>query len=835
MAKRNHLYWIIEFFLLLIIFVSCSTGQAIQDLSINWRLSKEDGKTSETKMEFVLVNSSASTISLDQWSLWFNAIYPVLDTVSEDYIVTNEKGNLYQITFSEGRRIGSQDSLVVQITSKYAINNVSAIPNGLYFQNKENASFAFDVKIYNKEEAIENSDIYKERLAKLFEKNLKAVEGFALDILPTPTEVVMGVGEWIMPKSLSYSLDPNLGVYKEKLENALKNLPEIASVTEVEATERVEFVFVQDQTLEREAYRLQVADGGVQIFSSGYEGMFYAIQSIRSLIKPHNSNAKEIILPYIKVEDEPRFPFRGQMIDIARNFHSKELILKYLDIMSFYKLNVFHLHFIDDEGWRIEIPSLPELTSVGSNRTAFFEDGYSIQPAYGSGVSAGKHKYLSVDDFKEILTYAADRCIRVIPEIETPGHARAAIKAMESRYKRLMREGKKAEAEEYLLHDPEDKSIYSSVQYFDDNVMDVARPSTYAFLSLVVDEIKQMYEDVGLELTTIHMGGDEVPDGVWSNSPSIKKLMDEQGYTSELEIWPYYINRIRDMLQDKGIQMEGWEEIGMVNKGEGMDVNIALPRDGLLVDVWNNVIGAGQEDLAYRLANAGYKTVLVSSSNFYLDMAWNTEFHEPGFKWASHTDLYHSYSLLPHNYFANVHLADRAKSLAPDYFDSKVRLTPEGEKNIIGIKGALWSENISSDDRVDYMLLPRILSVAERAWSAKRAWETEQAFDLNKFDAEYNLFVNKIGRVELPKLDAEYDSLNYRMPSVGVKIIDGNIHVNTEMPGFSIHYTTDGSDPTINSPVYTIPIALDAETVYKFVTSSPKGRLGRVVAYSNTK
>lgn len=831
MAKQNQVYLIIGFFLLIGVFFSCSTEQAVQDISINWRLSQDEGKTSDTKMEFVIVNPSSTPISLDEWGLWFNAIYPVLDTVAIDYEVINEKGNLYQVRFSEGRSIASHDSLVIQITSQYAINNVSAIPNGLYFQNKKNTAFAFDVKTYTQQEVTESREVYNQRLADLFEKNLKASEGQALDILPTPTQVVRGAGEWFLPTTIHYTLDSKLAVYKERLEKALKNIPTVTIVSEVVDTERAEFIFVKDETLDRESYRFQIAAEGVQIYSSGYEGIFYAIQSIRSLVPSNALKGGEALLPYLEVQDEPRFSFRGQMIDIARNFHSKELILKYLDIMSLYKLNTFHLHFIDDEGWRIEIPSLPELTTVGSNRTAFFEDGYSIQPAYGSGISAGKNEFLSVDDFKEILSYAADRCIRVIPEIETPGHARAAIKAMKARYERLMKEGKTKEAEMYLLHDPEDESIYSSVQYFDDNVMDVARPSTYAFLSLVIDEIKQMYEDVGLELNTIHMGGDEVPNGVWSNSPSIKALMDAQGYTSELEVWPYYINKIRNILQGKGIEMEGWEEIGMVNKGQGMDVNTDLSRDGLLVDVWNNVIGGGQEDLAYRLANAGYKTILVSSSNFYLDMAWNTEFQEPGFKWASHTDLYHSYSLLPHDYFANVRLADRAKPLAPDYFDNKVRLTPEGEKNIIGIKGALWSENILSDDRVDYMLLPRILSVAERAWSAKRDWETERTFDLSQFDAEYNLFVNKLGREELPKLDVKYDNLNYRLPGIGVKVIDGQIYANSEMPGFAIHYTTDGAEPTLNSSVFTIPLAVNEQLTYKFVSVSPKGRLGRVVTY----
>lgn len=784
-------------------------------------------------MEFVLVNGTSSGLDLKGWSIWFNAIYPVLDTIAEDYEVINQKGNLFQLLFEKELKLEGKDSIVIQMESKYAINNLSAAPNGLYFQKNDDSQQAFDIKDYQIGSFKESNENYNKRLAALYEKNLKVQPEYMQLILPTPHSLITGEGEFSVNEALKYYLDPQLADREDQLKRIFGNIRSDLDFISSEDKREAELIVEHDTSLQKEAYILEIGENGVLIKASSYEGMFYALQTIQNLLPPSQliSAGAGFTLPYVQVKDQPRFSYRGLMLDIARNFHNKEVLLKYLDIMSLYKLNTLHLHFVDDEGWRIEIPSLPELTEIGSHRTAYFNDGRSIQPAYGSGINAGEGKYLSVEDFKEVLKYAAERCIKVIPEIETPGHARASIKAMEARYNRLVKEGNKEEAEKYLLHDPEDRSVYSSVQYFDDNVMDVARPSTYRFLSLVVDEIKQMYEDVGLKLETLHLGGDEVPGGAWEKSPSIENLMKEEGFDSVYQVWPYYINKVRNMLAEKGIEMAGWEEVGMVNKAEGMDVNGQLSKNSIQVDVWNNVIGAGQEDLAYRLANAGYKTVMVSASNFYLDMAWNSEFDEYGFKWASITDLYHSYSLLPKDYFANVHLADRAKPLAKDYFEDKVRLTVDGEKNLVGVKGTLWCETVLNAEGVDYMLLPRLFSVAERAWSPKRVWESEDSFDVVEFDKEYAGFVNKIGNSELHKLDLRFDNMNYRLPGIGVKETDGKLYVNTEYPGYAIHYTSDGDDPDHQSSRFDNPISVEEGKEYKFVVVAPNGRSGRIVTY----
>ncbi|MGE8423680.1 MAG: family 20 glycosylhydrolase, partial [Sphingobacterium siyangense] len=243
------------------------------------------------------------------------------------------------------------------------------------------------------------------------------------------------------------------------------------------------------------------------------------------------------------------------------------------------------------------------------------------------------HQFYSVADYIEILKYAQARHIDVIPEVETPGHARAAIKAMRARFAHYSKLGDKQKAEEFLLDDAEDKSVYNSAQNWNDNVMNPALPSTYHFLSKVIDEIKAMHDQAGVPLKIIDLGGDETPSGVWEKSPKVLAFMKENNIANVLDVWPLYITKINTLVQEKGLTMSGWEEMGMRNKGKGMVVNADLGKSGIHLNVWNNLPGQGQEDLAYRLANAGYKVVYTSAANNYLDMSWDRDFADPGHSW----------------------------------------------------------------------------------------------------------------------------------------------------------------------------------------------------------
>src|SRR5205823_991061 len=403
-----------------------------------------------------------------------------------------------------------------------------------------------------------------------------------------------------------------------------------------------------------EAYTLVVDSvQGIHIVGVSPAGVFYGLQSLRSLL-PAPTPRAGLVLPAIRVVDAPRFGYRGFMLDVARNFHPKAAVLRTLDLIARYKLNVLHLHLTDDEGWRIEIPSLPELTALGARRGHPPDSDRHLPPAFGSGPAVDRpwgSGFLSRADYVEILRYAAARHIEVIPELEMPGHARAAIKAMQAN-------------PQYRLNDPDDRSVYTSAQGYHDNVMNPVLESTYRFIERVVGDLAAMHREAGVPLRHIHMGGDEVPGGVWQGSPAVQTYLKAHDLTSVDDVWFVFYGRVAQKTnhtsstlvrswfvfygrvaqilktQAEGLLPSGWEEIAVrkTQRG-GKETNIPNPdfaARGWRAYVWNNVPGGGAEDLAYRLANGGYDVVLSPVSNLYFDLAWNENPEETGLDWGGY-------------------------------------------------------------------------------------------------------------------------------------------------------------------------------------------------------
>lgn len=591
------------------------------------------------------------------------------------------------------------------------------------------------------------------------------------------------------------------------------------------------------------AYQLNVKESGITISASTGEGIFYGIQSLKMMLPPTAWEKSQTTLPVptVDITDEPRFGWRAVMLDVARNFQQKSQILKLLDLMALYKLNVFHFHLNDDEGWRVEIPSLPELTSVGSQRGHTLDSKPFLQPSYGSGPnvqnSTGSGFY-SKADFVEILKYATERHIRVIPEIETPGHARAAIKSMDARYDRLLREGKRDEAERYLLRDLQDQSTYRSVQSWNDNVINVALPSVYRFLETVTDDLLTMYKEADAPIQTIHFGGDEVPAGVWQKSPACLMVMknDPTVKTTD-DLWYYYFRKVNELVKKRGLFLYGWEEVGMrKTKLDGNTYMIPNPdfaNDRVQVDVWNNVLGWGAEDLAYKLANAGYKVVLSPVTNLYFDMAYQKSFDEPGYYWGGFTDVDKGFYFIPYDYFKNAKEDRLGNPLDRSVFNGKERLTDYGKENIIGIQGLLWSETVLGPQRMEYMMLPKVIGLAERAWAKDPDWATgnDAAQNQQLYNQAWSTFVNQLGKRELPRLCAYAGGFSYRIPTVGATVENGAVMANVQLPGFIIRYTTDGSPPRNNSKLYTGPITEKGTIQLQAFTRQGLG--GRTVVIRN--
>jgi hexosaminidase len=438
--------------------------------------------------------------------------------------------------------------------------------------------------------------------------------------------------------------------------------------------------------------------------------------------------------------------------------------------------------------------------------------------------------YYTRDDFKEILRYANQRHIEVVPEICFPSHARAALKSMEARYQTFMQQGDEKSANEFRLVDPNDRSVYASAQLYHDNIVCVALESTYHFYETVVKDIIAMYQESGMKLTRFHTGGDEVPQGAWAKSPLCLKLLEEHPeIKGPRNLQAYFFSRILEMLTRYNLLVGGWEEIALNKDDAGnITVNPAFAGKNVIPYVWDNT--GDNLDLGYRLANAGYPVVLCNVTNLYFDLSYNTDPAEPGLYWGGFQDAKDPFVLIPYDVFKSAvyenfgQMAEKERD-----YGSMERLKPENRKNILGLQAQLWSETLKRPDMLEYYVLPKLFAFAEKAWAAAPKWESDPDLKsrTRKIIADWNEFANRIGQRELPRLDYLFGGFNYRISPPGAIIADGVLKANIAYPGMTIRYTTDGSEPTSNSPQYTEPVEVNGAV--KLRAFSTTGRSGRVV------
>ncbi|NIG56872.1 family 20 glycosylhydrolase [Chitinophaga sp. Cy-1792] len=797
---------------------------------------------------FTFINTGNKPFPTKDWQLYFNFVRMVKGGELPGNIkVEHVNGDLYRITpTADFKGIAPGDSLKVNMTGDAWAVNFTDAPSGLYVVWNQQPAKGLAIKDYSIRPSVTAKQLMRYPGDKsavitaghIFKQNAgtKDIPVSQLPLVfPTPVSYNATGGNLVLDAFPEIKADPELAESAKFLNN------ELITLMGKRATGKVVINFKRDESLVSSGYKLEVTPQGVTISAADEAGAFYGIQSLKALISPAAwaGVQKSISIPAVQVNDFPRFGYRAFMLDIARNFHNKKDVLRLLDVMAQYKLNVLHFHFSDDEGWRLEIPGLPELTEVGARRGHTPDFKSMLPPSYGSGpdsTNAAGTGHFSRADFIEVLKYATARHISVLPEIESPGHARAAVQSMRVRYDRLMAQGKQKEAEEYLLSDVNDKSQYHSVQYWNDNVMNVALPSVYHFLDKVVAELQSMYKEAGAPLTAVHMGGDEVPNGVFQQSPACIALMESNKEIKNVDdLWYYYYRKVNNLLKARSLQTAGWEEAGMRKTTmDGHPASIPNPdfaRDNFQLNVWNNVIGGGQEDLAYRLANAGYKVALSGVSNFYFDMAYMKSFDEPGFYWGGFVDIDKPFYFIPYDYYKNSKVDGKGDPVTPQTFAGKDRLTGFGKDNIVGIQGLLWSETVTNSDRMEYMILPKLLGLAERAWAQDPAWATEP--DPMKADELYNkawnVFANVVGKRELPRLDHFNGGYNYRIPTPGAQVEGSAVSANVQFPGMVIRYTTNGEEPTQKSPVYNGPINAAGKTV-KLRVFDTRGRSSRTTA-----
>lgn len=547
-----------------------------------------------------------------------------------------------------------------------------------------------------------------------------------------------------------------------------------------------------------EGYQVKVDAAGISISAKTPTGVLNGCSSLLAIFAGQKF---PLSLPAAEISDTPDFGYRGLHFDVARNFTEKENIKRILDIMTLYKMNVLHFHLVDDEGWRLAIDGIDELTEVGSRRTHSHDDGLSLPPAYGSGMDGNTsgNGYYTREDFKDILRYANDRHIKVIPEIELPGHARAAIMAMNHRYDRY-KESDPEKATEYLLADFDDTSVYTSAQDYHDCVINIAMPSAFTFVKDVMEDIIEMYDEAGAPLDIIHVGGDEVADGAWEGSPIVQAYMEEKNMSSTQELRDEFLLKLHSWLAPHGITLAGWQDI--VTCDGGKKVNTSLPVEEMISYSWNTQPYGGMDQMTYKMVNAGCPTVLCNVNNLYLDLAYSANVEDGGLHWGGYVDEFSTLATDPYNIYASMVSLDDPESWNPDAGKGKVQLDPKMKGNILGVQGQMWSETYRNFDDVAERLFPKVLGVAERGWNADPDWKSYN--DFLKTCSEY------ASRISLNEFDrAAGMGLSYRVAPPGLKIIDGKLHANSIYPDATIRYTTDGTLPTLDSAIWTAPIRLD--------------------------
>lgn len=632
------------------------------------------------------------------------------------------------------------------------------------------------------------------------------------DIFPSVKEAVPATGKegFAIENKVKLTFHPDFANEAELLKEKLATIHGLEVVSEAPVTVHLDYLPERETAVNGEYYRIDTGNGLINISASTSHGIFNGTQTLLSLLK---GQEKPFRLGALSIRDYPDLPYRGQMLDIARNFTTVEHLKKLVDVISSYKLNVLHFHFSDDEGWRLEIPGLEELTSVGARRGHTTDELECLYPGYDgnydpSAATSG-NGYYTREEFIDLLRYAAQRHVRVIPEIESPGHARAAIVSMKARYHKYVNTAPE-KANEYLLSDAQDTSRYVSAQSYTDNVMNVALPSTYRFMEKVIRELIAMYEEAEVPLTTIHLGGDEVPEGAWMGSPVCRTFMDENGMTSAHELSEYYITKMADYLQQYHLQFSGWQEVAL---GHPETTDRHLNQLAAGVYCWNTVPEWEADEIPYQIANKGYPVILCNVNNFYLDLAYDAHPDERGLSWAGYVDESKGFSMLPYSIYRSSRTDMAGNPVDPDIAGKgKTTLTASGKEHIQGVQAQLFAETIRDFEWVEYYTFPKILGLVERGWNAFPAWSTLTGEkERQAFNKELGLFYSKVSEKEMPHWASR--SINFRLPHPGLCIKEGQLHASTPIRGGEIRYTTDGTEPTLRSELWKAPVACDASVV----------------------
>ena len=817
--------------LILLFFISCSQNKSVIEVIYNINeFSSEDNRLNIT---LDITNKTNKDIS-SLWSLHWNQISALVDSES---LPKNTKyeyvaGQSYNIlSFGDDYSLKKGETISIDLKQRGGVKRKSDFPMGGFIVTNGNI---IDVKFINLWENAEDiQDLNIPTANDRFNYNLsnKLLDKSQLDlIVPTPSKIDLLEGQVDLKTKYSINIDESLNLDFDFAKSLMSGVAKIV-LDDEQADIKLSFV----ENLANESYELIVNNDNILIIASDRAGALYGLQSLKQIFLVAKLENKQI--KNLKINDSPKFSYRGMLLDISRNFYGPKKIKQILDYLSFFKINHLDFRLTDDEGWRLEIPGLEELTEVGSKRGFTIDESNNLIPIYGSGpdpnLSPGSG-YLSKADFIDILKYANDRNITIIPQISYPSHIRSAIVSMNARYQKYMRLGDKDQAEKYLLIDPDDESEYYSAQGFDDNIVCICRESAFNFYEKVIDEVYLMYQEAGIKMKKFGVGADELPFGAWRKSPLCDKFMEEKSITGDYDaLYQYQQRRIYDKLSSYGLTMTGWDDIllKLTEKNQSeTQIKDFFKDDDILLFVWKNDWGGGRQDMIYKYANLGYKTIMSNSSAFYFDMVDDKDFDNIGLSWSGYADYKDMWTVDVFDIF-NDSYGVKKNNISTDYINKSEKINPNKRDNIIGVQSQIWGETIVNEDVLDYMFMPNIIVFSQKAWSHDNLWMSisDKEIKDQTLEIEWNKFTNNLGQRVLPIVDKIFGGLSYDLPKPGGIIVNDSLYANTVFPGLDIKYTLDGTVPNSSSENYTIPIKIKADDIIHLRLFDKTGRGGNKI------
>ena len=769
---------------------------------------KADGLCYEAQITF----TASEAITANGWNIHFSHIAPIQSFDSEEFTVKHINGDLHKISLKPGYKgfeKGESKTLMFRAMF-WMLAESDAMPNYIVSANgTEPRVIASTVPSIDADTGLEIlpfvvalSD-YQKQFKRSAGDNTKWLDSSALYqrnlmlgqekldvsqvIIPTPKSVSYEKDNALLDLAIGVSVDFG-NVEKEDVSAALARLNRFG-IIESSAGISLKLAILADADKTLGSYQLAISAQGIKVIGVDAAGVFNGLQSLSSLITLGSTK-----VPLLVAVDEPHYEFRGLLIDVARNFHDKEFILSMLEQMAAYKLNKLHLHLGDDEGWRLEIPSLPELTEISGARCFDVKDEQCLVAQLGAGVdnTSEVNGYYSVADYQEILKAASARHIQVIPSLDMPGHSRAAIKAMAARSKKYEIAEQSDKAQQFNLYDKNDPTVYSSVQFYNDNTINVCLESSYDFVTEVMTQVKQIHADAGQPLTRYHIGADETA-GAWIESQACKDFIanNDKGVKDMSELGAYFIERVASILSELDIETAGWSDGMEHTRKENMPAIVQA-------NAWDALFWSGHNKV-HQLVNRDWQIVLSSPDVLYFDFPYEADPKEHGYYWASrHTNTEKVFQFMPDNLPIHAEFWLDRQDNAYEADDTKTPL--KAGNRFLGLQAQLWSENTRTDNVAQYKIFPRLFAVAERAWhladwavpynyqGAKFTENSGVFTDANKIkrDQQWTMFANAIGQKALPKL--ENDKMFYRLPTVGAIIKDGKLHANIAFPGLAIEY-----------------------------------------------